>query len=94
MNDAADPRLIGLEFRMNGPRAVTMPAVTELPAGRSTSWLGAPEAGDPLGCVLVIRRDASPLLEDMRGAGIPGQGFRKKPEVPWWRNPPVALGPR
>jgi hypothetical protein len=30
----------------------------------------------------------------MRGAGIPGQGVQKKTEVPWWRNRPVALGPR
>ena len=29
-------------------------------------------------CVLLIRRHAPPLLEDMRGAGIAGQGFLKK----------------
>jgi hypothetical protein len=28
------------------------------------------------------RRDAPPLLEDMRGAGIPGQAFRKKIRSP------------
>jgi hypothetical protein len=42
-----------------------------------------------VGCVPVIRRDAPPLLADMRGAGIPGQGFRKESDEPPGR-PPAA----
>ena len=47
-----------------------------LGAGRKEHVLArGPGGGRPVACVRVIRRDAPPLLEDMRGAGIPGQGL-------------------
>jgi hypothetical protein len=95
MNDAADPRPIGLEFRRNGPRAVAMPAVTGCrqegarpgsgPRRRATRGV---RPGDP------SRRTAATLRPARRGhsgTGIPKKlgGFPGK-----WRGTPPGRGQR
>jgi hypothetical protein len=57
--------------------------------------------GRPVGCVVVIRSDAPPLAQDLRGEGIPGQGFVRKIESPngrvawlWWSDSDTTGGRR
>ena len=73
----------GLGRRKAGSRSV--------PVTRRTSTHGVPDAGGPVGCVLVIRGDASPQLQDMRDEEI-GTGFPEKSEN--WCDPGQPAGLR